>query len=77
MVATKELAEYAKIRTNKNLRDGKTNARFGSALVSSGQDEVSLACLAVNSAADYENPSALDVLGLAVNAGQETNVMGN
>ena len=44
--------------------------------MSPGEDEVSLACLAVNSAADYENLSALDVLGLADNAGQESNVMG-
>ena len=74
--------EYAKIRTNENLRVGKTgepvaeHTRFGWALMSPGEDEVSLACLAVNSAADYENLSALDVLGLADNAGQESNVMG-
>ena len=75
--------EYAKIRTNENLRVGKTgepvaeHTRFGWALMSPGEDEVSLACLAVNSAADYDNNlSALDVLGLADNAGQESNVMG-
>ena len=74
--------ECAKIRTNENLRVSKTgepvaeHTRFGWALMSPREDEVSLACLAVNSAADYENLSALDVLGLADNAGQESNVMG-
>ena len=53
--------EYAKIRTNENLHVGKTgepvaeHTWFGWALMSLGEDEVSLACLAVNSAADYEN----------------------
>ena len=60
--------EYAKIRTNENLRVGKTgepvaeHTRFGWVLMSPREDEVSLACLAVNSAADYENCSALDFL---------------
>ena len=75
--------EYAKIRTNENLRVGKTgepvaeHTRFGWTLMSPGEDGVgTLGCLAVNSTTDYDNLSALDVLGLADNAGKETNVLG-
>ena len=75
--------EYAKIRTNENLRVGKTgepvaeHIRFGWTLMSPGEDGVgTLGCLAVNSTTDYDNLSALDVLGLADNAGKETNVLG-
>ena len=48
--------EYAKIRTNENLHVRKTgepvaeHTRFGWVLMSPGEDEVSLACLAVNPA---------------------------
>ena len=75
--------EYAKIRTNENLCVGKNgesvagHTRFGWTLMSPGEDGVgTLGCLAVNSTTDYDNLSALDVLGLADNAGKETNVLG-
>ena len=75
--------EYAKFRTNKNLRVGKTgepvaeHTRFGWTLMSPGEDGVgTLGCLAVHSTTDYDNLSALGVLGLADNAGKETNVLG-
>ena len=53
------------------------HTRFGWTLMSPGEDGVgTLGCLAVNSTMDYDNLSALDILGLADNAGKETNVLG-
>ena len=54
--------EYAKIRTNENLRVGKTrepvveHTRFGWTLMSPEEDGVgTLDCLAVNSTTDYDS----------------------
>ncbi len=73
--------DYAKICTDENLRVGKTgeqvaeHTRFGWSLMSPGEDgKEMLGCLAVNSTSDYDNLCALDVLGLADNAGADNNV---
>ncbi len=73
--------DYAEIRTDENLRVGKTGepvaerTRFGWSLMSPGKDgKQTLGCLAVNSTSDCDNLCALDVLGLADNAGADSNV---
>ena len=75
--------DYAKIRTSEGLRVSRSgepvaeHTKFGWSIMSSGADqEVSLGCLAVNSVTDYDNLSALDVLGLADTTGQQSNVLG-
>ena len=72
-------SEYVKIPTNENLHVGNTgepvaeHTRFGWVLMSPGEDGVgTLGCLAINFTTNYDNLSALDVLGLADNAGKET-----
>ena len=66
----------------KNLRVGQMGepvaefTRFGWSLMSPGEDgKKSLGCLAVNAISDYDNLCALDVLGLADDAGSENSVM--
>ena len=75
--------DYAKIRTSESLRVGISgepvaeHTKFGWSIMSPGAvQQVSLACLATNSATDYENLCALDVLGLADTTGKESNVLG-
>jgi hypothetical protein len=70
--------DYAKIRTNENLRVGQTgepgaeHTRLGWSLVSPGEDgNETFGYLAVNSISDYDNLCALDVLGLADNVGAD------